>query len=1052
MNPARSDAAGSLVQQLLSGRLDKGRQAFAGLCDANAQEVRASALQPSTDAGRVPLSDGSKLTCLAPGTLVAGYAVSFHVRGGMSLCYLGKLGSDTRFIKEVSLTSEEAALALRKEFLIMRGLKHPNIVRAHQLFELGGYLYLVMDYVEGVSLATYATRETPEPASEERLLTWALQLCDTFNYLHSQQPPIIYRDLKPANIVLTPTGQLFLIDFGLARTYKVGQLRDTQALGTFATASPEHFNAQTSTRSDLFTLGATLFLLANPGFKPEGHPLPSPSRGKAAAQFRFPPLRQLNPAYSEGFEQLLKTCLEASPEARWSSARVMSAEVQKLLERLHKGPATAGPEEPSAPDPEGGARIPDLPKNLAAFARQLAVLLDEGKALTQGLQTLASQCEVPALAQVLESVAERARAGQSLSSALTRFPKVFSSEFVDQIVVGETKNRLPAALRDAAGSMEKEDLARRTRSASAARDSNPLQESSQAELEITRARRKKALRALALVALASGSATVWAVDGLAWALWLRVLMGFGVSLTVAFAAIFVSAVRDARQMRVVSRARELLEDAWTNHALGETEKAEKQLTEALLLSLKKLGPGHLTTLTSLHSLANLCRQRRQFDLANEYYQQAEAIYERILPANHVARAHLHHHWSMNLTGQKDLDKALVQIEQSLAIWSQHAETHPLELAEVQFYKGQLHFAREDNQQASEQFARALALQNAKLGMKSPLVHATMSFLTRVQVRMSRFEECEGPLTMLLGELEQDPEPDYAALAEANMNMGLIRLEQDRGREAEPYFLKALQLLQHYVGPNERLLQIILHGYRRIYGARAEQEAGLGQLISVFVGEREKIRQAMERQPEWFNIRDHTGWGPIQWATFIGRDDIVKWLLARGADTGYDSTHVMGPLHVACAWNQPEALIALLEKEPDVNASGPGGWTLAGHLAEARRPGGAGRLPGTHAFARSGFEEPREDRGRPGRRRGQRQRQGKKRRCHTLAPGCRARPPGQLRLLDLQRRRPGFAQPRRSDSTGAGGEEPALPAGTQHAPASSGGPGPRRRWNGPGQSG
>ncbi|CAN0317608.1 unnamed protein product, partial [Phaeothamnion confervicola] len=93
-----------------------------------------------------------------------------------------------------------------------------------------------------------------------------------------------------------------------------------------------------------------------------------------------------------------------------------------------------------------------------------------------------------------------------------------------------------------------------------------------------------------------------------------------------------------------------------------------------------------------------------------------------------------------------------------------------------------------------------------------------------------------------------------------------------------------------------------------------------------LGEREKIRQALESHPELINARDNTGWGPIQWATFIGRDDIARWLLARGSDPGYDANHVMGPVHVACAWDQPDALQVLLEKNPDVNARGPGGWT------------------------------------------------------------------------------------------------------------------------------
>jgi ankyrin repeat protein/serine/threonine protein kinase/tetratricopeptide (TPR) repeat protein len=903
-----SAAASEVVKQLMAGRLDRGRAAFEGVCDVSPDE------KPAHDLQRVALPGEVAGTCLADGTNLGGYEVRFYVRGGMSLCYLGKRGSDTRFLKEVKLSDQESAMALRNEFAIMRGLKHPNVVRCHQIFESGGYLYLVLDYIEGQSLASAAP-------DEERLLDWALQLSDTLDYLHSQKPPLIYRDLKPGNVVLTSRGQLYLIDFGLARTYKVGQLQDTQALGTFATASPEHFGGQTSARSDLYSLGATLFLLAVPGFKP-------------TTQFRFPLLRTLKPGFSESFEKLLQTCLQPVPEARWPNAQTFMVEVKKLLEPLRRksgvidlaslaGWRGGNDSQPVAEDLS--VRIPDLARHLAVSSRQLAALLENDTPLPQAVHVLGRQCEIGALGAIFQSIAADTRKGHSLSLSLRKYPTVFSLDFVKQVMQGESSGQLVAALREAAGEWEKEDLARRTGSALPSVDTNPMELSFEDARRQTRSRQRWGLVGLiflaglgTLLARTSGSSEI--------SMHQRLVVGSAVSFVVALIAVFAFAIRDVRQMRVMKTARELMEDAWTNYALTEYQKAEQQLGAALVLARDKLGPSHPSTLTSLHSLANLCRQRGQFSRAADYYQQALTIYARSLPATHTARANLHHHWSQNFALQRKIEPALEQAEHSLAIWRRYVGRFPLQLAEVQCHKGRLHFDREENPPAHELFAQAFALQSAVLGLKSPLVHATMGYLTRVQLRLGLLEECEALVQQLVKELELDPDPDYAVMAEAHLNMGLIRLDQDRGREAEPYFLRALQLMQLYVGPDERLLKKILLAYRRIFGARAEQQAGFGQLLSVFMGDREKIRQSMDRQPEWLNARDNTGWGPIQWAIFLGRDDLVKWLLGRKADTGYDAAYVMGPLHVACAWNQPEALFALLEQDPDVNAPGPGGWT------------------------------------------------------------------------------------------------------------------------------
>lgn len=861
-----------LVEALLAGKAE--RRSFDGLTDA---DTLAALLPAGAPLKRIPAPDGSGLTVLPPGTQLGGYEVTYHARGGMSQCYLGKLGSDVRFLKEARADQPEATEALRKEFAVMKGLKHPAILRAHQIFELGGYVYLVSDYIQG------ATLDKAGVPSEAQLLEWAEQLCEGLGYLHTRTPPVVYRDLKPTNVLRSASGKLYLIDFGLARTYRAGQQKDTQALGTFSTASPEHFQGQTDARSDLFSLGATLFLLAVPGFRP-------------SAPFRFPALRQHRQDLSEAFEKLVGKCLQTAPEARWQSCAELVQEVRRLLDPLRGQLQTV---EDDTDWLEELGYLPNLGQQVAGAARLLA---SEGAG---AFESLAAQCENPLLRRLWETLAREK--GKPLAAVLRAYPTVFPASYVELV----ERNQLG----EAASLLEREEKARRTHAA----PDEPVPAAPP-----PRGRR----RAVAAVGLASFAGGAWAVYTPGMPFWQPLLAGVGASLSLAVAATFVIALRDVRQLRVRGKAQNLVEDAWTSYALGEVEKAEADLARALKLARDALGAADLTTLTSLHSLANLCRQRRAYDKAEDYYAQAQSIYERILPPNHTARAYLHHHRALNYLGVKNVSEALAELERSLAIWTQHAEENPLALAEVQFTKARVHFDREENEQAMELFGRSLELQYNAVGLKSPLVHATLSFLTRVYVRMRKFKESEKHLVTLLTEGGQARDPDYPALAEANLDLGLIRLEEGRLADAEPYFLRALQMLQHYVGPNDRLLRRVLDGYRRILGERAELDAGSMKLLSLFMGEREKLRRSLEKHPEWINARDKTGWGPIQWATFIGREDIVRLLLARGADPGYDSSYVMGPLHVACAWNRPEALFALLEKDPDVGASGPGGWTPA----------------------------------------------------------------------------------------------------------------------------
>ena len=166
-------------------------------------------------------------------------------------------------------------------------------------------IYVVMDYIEGLSLDKILAEYGAQP--EELVIEWGKQICDALIYLHRQKPPIIYRDMKPANVMLNPEGNIKIIDFGIAREYKEQRLADTALLGTRGYAPPEQYNGQTDARSDIFALGMTMHHLLT-GIDPRA--------GEAYA-----PVRMWNPELSEGIELIINKCVEPAPENRYQNCQ-----------------------------------------------------------------------------------------------------------------------------------------------------------------------------------------------------------------------------------------------------------------------------------------------------------------------------------------------------------------------------------------------------------------------------------------------------------------------------------------------------------------------------------------------------------------------------------------------------------------------------------------------------------------------------------------------------------------------------------------------------------
>jgi len=239
-------------------------------------------------------------------------------QGGMGAVYRAsdrRLSTVNWAIKEMSqsaitgpLERQHAREAFRHEAEMLAALNHPNLPRVTDHFEQEGKAYLVMEYVPGETLHSFLVREgLPQPP--ERVFEWFRQLAEVLEYLHSQNPPIIFRDLKPANIMLTPSGQVKLIDFGIARLFKPGQAKDTQAFGTVGYSAPEQYGrGQTDARSDIYSLGVLLHQLLT-GYDPTLTP------------FRLPPASQVNPSLPRPISDMIVAATDSDPERRFTSMR-----------------------------------------------------------------------------------------------------------------------------------------------------------------------------------------------------------------------------------------------------------------------------------------------------------------------------------------------------------------------------------------------------------------------------------------------------------------------------------------------------------------------------------------------------------------------------------------------------------------------------------------------------------------------------------------------------------------------------------------------------------
>ena len=258
-------------------------------------------------------------------------------QGGMSVVYLAlnEKANKTWAIKEVRKDGQQDFTTVKQGLIaetnILKELNHKYLPSIIDVIDDGDSFLIVMDYIQGKSLDKILKGSMEKeglPIALDDVIARGKQLCEVFYYLHTRPNPIIYRDMKPGNVMLKPDGEISLIDFGTARTFKQGNREDTTCLGTPGYASPEQYggNGQSTPRSDIYCLGATLHHLIT-------------GRNPAATPFNFPPITQCRTTLLEetprefrnellGLEMILTKCTQQEPEQRYRSCAQLQYDLE----------------------------------------------------------------------------------------------------------------------------------------------------------------------------------------------------------------------------------------------------------------------------------------------------------------------------------------------------------------------------------------------------------------------------------------------------------------------------------------------------------------------------------------------------------------------------------------------------------------------------------------------------------------------------------------------------------------------------------------------------
>ncbi len=233
-------------------------------------------------------------------------------------------------VKDNLFTTDEYARQFHREASILARLRHPSLPRVTDYFAIEGLgQYLVMDYIEGEDLRERMDRIERIP--EQDVIVIGAAICDALSYLSSRNPPVIHRDIKPGNVKITPNGEIFLVDFGLAKTLQGSQVTTTGARAMTPGYSPpeQYGTARTDTRTDIFSLGATLYA-ALTGLIPEE------SLARAMGQIKLTPIRSRNPRVSKKLTAAVEKALELHPGDRYQSPEEFKQALIALDPSVHQ--------------------------------------------------------------------------------------------------------------------------------------------------------------------------------------------------------------------------------------------------------------------------------------------------------------------------------------------------------------------------------------------------------------------------------------------------------------------------------------------------------------------------------------------------------------------------------------------------------------------------------------------------------------------------------------------------------------------------------------------
>ena len=271
---------------------------------------------------------------LAPGTLLQNrYRIDSQIgKGGMGFVYIvrdehfsSQLGTRSiRSLKEmiprVSETEQaKYMLNFRREAEVLESLRHPNIPRVYDWFEQSNRAYLVLDYIDGMDLEQVRDK-TPGMLDPHMVVNWMIQLSKIVQYLHEHRPdPIIFRDLKPSNVILTPEQRIVLIDFGIAKTFRSADPQTN--VGTQGYAAPEMYDGKAEPRSDVYTLGAMM------------HHLVTNTDPRLFEPFTFKRRqpRRYNPEVSAQLEAVIMKAVEHDPNRRYQTVVDLRIAMQDAL-------------------------------------------------------------------------------------------------------------------------------------------------------------------------------------------------------------------------------------------------------------------------------------------------------------------------------------------------------------------------------------------------------------------------------------------------------------------------------------------------------------------------------------------------------------------------------------------------------------------------------------------------------------------------------------------------------------------------------------------------